>query len=253
MFVVSKMTGLEKPAAAEFEEFPLDGESTAGTNVSQQLPDYLEDWSTSSAPPSSTSNTTGGKVREGRTFRDTDLLVCLFFCSFYFATWNAFCLWSHQCLTTSLRAVEVAPETRMPRPHAQLSFCVVPHYISVLLFHSVLGAVRSLPQHNEQTATSLRRRRKSPAAARKRRRRRVEANATAMMAESPANRVPAELLPSWTCSPLPPPRMARVGLVRKQQRGKKKPRPENAPYLLTCALFNHYNCLGKSGKRKQEN
>lgn len=57
-----------------------------------------------------------------------------------------------------------------------------------------------------------RRRTRKPTAAR-RRRRRNEANVTAKTAESPANRVPAGLLLSWTYSPppLPPPRMPRVG------------------------------------------
>lgn len=63
MFVVAKMTGLEKPVAAEFEEFPLDSDCTPGANVSQQVPDYLEEWS---AVQSNTSSA-GGKVREGRT------------------------------------------------------------------------------------------------------------------------------------------------------------------------------------------
>ena len=60
MFVVSKMTGLEKPTAVEFEEFPLDSDLHIGPNASNQLPDYLEEWS---VPPSSTT----GKVREGKT------------------------------------------------------------------------------------------------------------------------------------------------------------------------------------------
>lgn len=59
MFVVSKMTGLEKPLVVEFEEYMLDNELTSSTSVPQQLPDYLEEWS--SAP-----STTAGKVREGR-------------------------------------------------------------------------------------------------------------------------------------------------------------------------------------------
>ena len=60
MFVVSKMTGLEKPVPVEFEEFPLDNDQQLGSIASNQLPDYLEEWS---APNTSTS----GKVREGRT------------------------------------------------------------------------------------------------------------------------------------------------------------------------------------------
>lgn len=59
MFVVSKMTGMEKPISVEFEEFPLESDSQLGPNTSNQLPDYLEEWS---APPTSTS----GKVREGK-------------------------------------------------------------------------------------------------------------------------------------------------------------------------------------------
>ena len=58
MFVVSKMTGLEKPLSAEFEEFPLENESQQCSQ--QQIPDFLEEWP---VPPSSTT----GKVREGRT------------------------------------------------------------------------------------------------------------------------------------------------------------------------------------------
>lgn len=59
MFVVSKMTGMEKPISVEFEEYPLENDSQQGPNTSNQLPDYLEEWS---APPTSTS----GKVREGK-------------------------------------------------------------------------------------------------------------------------------------------------------------------------------------------
>jgi hypothetical protein len=58
MFVVSKMTGMEKPLPVEFEEFPLDSDQQLGANTSNQLPDYLEEWT---APTSTT-----GKVREGR-------------------------------------------------------------------------------------------------------------------------------------------------------------------------------------------
>ncbi|XP_046655138.1 F-BAR domain only protein 2-like isoform X5 [Daphnia pulicaria] len=57
MFVVSKMTGMEKPLPVEFEEFPLDSDQQLGANTSNQLPDYLEEWT---APTSTT-----GKVREG--------------------------------------------------------------------------------------------------------------------------------------------------------------------------------------------
>ncbi|XP_032794254.2 LOW QUALITY PROTEIN: F-BAR domain only protein 2 [Daphnia magna] len=57
MFVVSKMTGMEKPLPVEFEEFPLDNDQQLGANTSNQLPDYLEEWT---APTSTT-----GKVREG--------------------------------------------------------------------------------------------------------------------------------------------------------------------------------------------
>ncbi len=61
MFVVSKMTGLEKPLAAEFEEFPLDGiDPSSSISQQQMMPDYLEEWSAASAQSSS------GKVREGR-------------------------------------------------------------------------------------------------------------------------------------------------------------------------------------------
>ncbi|XP_046655135.1 F-BAR domain only protein 2-like isoform X2 [Daphnia pulicaria] len=56
MFVVSKMTGMEKPLPVEFEEFPLDSDQQLGANTSNQLPDYLEEWT---APTSTT-----GKVRE---------------------------------------------------------------------------------------------------------------------------------------------------------------------------------------------
>lgn len=56
MFVVSKMTGMEKPLPVEFEEFPLDNDQQLGANTSNQLPDYLEEWT---APTSTT-----GKVRE---------------------------------------------------------------------------------------------------------------------------------------------------------------------------------------------
>ena len=59
MFVVSKMTGLEKPVVADFEEFPLEIESQGGLSVSQQFPDNLEEWS---AQPTSAT----GKVREGK-------------------------------------------------------------------------------------------------------------------------------------------------------------------------------------------
>lgn len=53
------MTGMEKPTAVEFEEFPLENDLHIGSNSSNQLPDYLEEWS---VPPSSTT----GKVREGK-------------------------------------------------------------------------------------------------------------------------------------------------------------------------------------------
>ncbi|XP_057365532.1 F-BAR domain only protein 2-like isoform X2 [Daphnia carinata] len=56
MFVVSKMTGMEKPLPVEFEEFPLDSDQQLGANTPNQLPDYLEEWT---APTSTT-----GKVRE---------------------------------------------------------------------------------------------------------------------------------------------------------------------------------------------
>ena len=59
MFVVSKMTGLEKPVVADFEEFPLENESQGGLSVSQQFPDNLDEWS---AQPTSAT----GKVREGK-------------------------------------------------------------------------------------------------------------------------------------------------------------------------------------------
>ena len=61
MFVVSKMTGMEKPLMAEFVEFQLENEPRAesGTQEPQQLADYLEEW-----PVAPTS--TAGKVREGR-------------------------------------------------------------------------------------------------------------------------------------------------------------------------------------------
>lgn len=55
---------------------------------------------------------------------------------------------------------------------------------------------------------------RSSAAAARRRRRRNAANETAKkVVESPANRVPVVLLPSWTYSPPPPlpPQMTRVG------------------------------------------
>lgn len=55
---MSKMTGMEKPLPVEFEEFPLDSDQQLGANTSNQLPDYLEEWT---APTSTT-----GKVREGR-------------------------------------------------------------------------------------------------------------------------------------------------------------------------------------------
>ena len=71
MFVVSKMTGLEKPVPVEFEEFPLENDQQLGSNASNQLPDYLEEWT---APPTSTT----GKVREGKTSPTSHLLgVCL--------------------------------------------------------------------------------------------------------------------------------------------------------------------------------
>lgn len=59
MFVVSKMTGMEKPLPAEFVEFPLDNEPQSGAQESQQLADYLEE-----IPVAPTS--TAGKVKEGR-------------------------------------------------------------------------------------------------------------------------------------------------------------------------------------------
>ena len=65
------MTGLEKPVPVEFEEFPLENDQQLGSNASNQLPDYLEEWT---APPTSTT----GKVREGKTSPTSHLLgVCL--------------------------------------------------------------------------------------------------------------------------------------------------------------------------------
>lgn len=60
MFVVSKMTGLEKPGAVEFEEFLLEGDTQVNPQVPQQLPDYLQE-----APVPVVSAV--GSVREGRT------------------------------------------------------------------------------------------------------------------------------------------------------------------------------------------
>lgn len=84
MFVVSKMTGLEKPVPVEFEEFPLENEHQQGLNASNQLPDYLEEWS---APPTSTT----GKVREGKTVQ---LVTYLVFVSLLFlpVTWTVYIL-----------------------------------------------------------------------------------------------------------------------------------------------------------------
>ena len=81
MFVVSKMTGLEKPGPAEFDEFHLDssytdsnllgsggvaGSLAGGQNSSQHLSEYLDESSQASQLSS-----TAGKVREGRTCNES--------------------------------------------------------------------------------------------------------------------------------------------------------------------------------------
>ena len=61
MFVVSKMTGMEKPSPAEFVEFPLDNELQSGVaEPPQQLAEYLEEL------PAAAPTSTAGKVKEGR-------------------------------------------------------------------------------------------------------------------------------------------------------------------------------------------
>ena len=82
MFVLSKMTGLEKPGPAEFEEFLVETSNSdtmlgsgggaggggggglvalGGQNSTNQLSDYLEESSVAYQLSS-----TAGKVREGR-------------------------------------------------------------------------------------------------------------------------------------------------------------------------------------------
>ena len=104
MFVVSKMTGLEKPVPVEFEEFAVEGDPQLGLNASSQLPDYLEEWS---VPQSTT-----GKVREGRNQLFTRRARA---CSLFFTCYVSFlvtCIVYFECVYSGLCAVRKSSSAR---------------------------------------------------------------------------------------------------------------------------------------------